>query len=264
MPNKLLLTHQEMDQRYKELNKLVPEFKSPYFYKISKGNQTLYFLGVHHTFDPKNYQIAVIKDYWEKFLKETMGKNCIVLGEGGKGDLIKNEDEAIKKHAENGLITLLAFNENIQMESPEPDASFEFNELIKKCSKEEIEYYYFARLVAQWNRLLEKPDFEEYLGSYLKRDKQNSGWTDFEFSVSNMILIHNKTHDHEFDRDNYDCFYKDSNPSFNTVSDLSSHIRDNFLLEETLKYWNEGKNIFIVYGSGHAIVLEKALNTLLI
>jgi len=34
-----------------------------------------------------------------------------------------------------------------------------------------------------------------------------------------------------------------------------------YLVKEIIKLWNEGKNLFIVYGSGHAIVQEKALRT---
>ena len=170
--------------------------------------------------------------------------------------------EAIKKHGEQGLLTLLADQEGIEKISPEPDEVLEIKELVKHFSKEDIEYYYFARVVAQWNRLIDKPDFEEYLNRYLTRDGKNSGWTDFEFTIENMAKIHDKTHDHKFDSENYQCFYRDSAPNVNPVADYP--FRDEHILNEILKYWKQGKSIFVVFGSGHAIVLEKALNTLLV
>ena len=249
-----------MDQKYQELNRL--KYVFPYSYKISKNNQHLYVLGVQHTFDPKNHQLKTVKKYWDEFLKETKKKNCIVLVEGGKRPNIDDIDEAVRKHAEGGFIANLATKENIETYSPEPDEKYEVNQLVKKFSKEEIMYYYFARTVAQWHRLMQKPNIKEYIEGFMKRDKEITGWNDFDFSFENFIKLHDKFHDHPFDPDNYKCFYDDSNPSYSKVSAGSSLVRDKHILSEIKKLWRKGKNIFIVYGSGHAIKLEKALKEL--
>ena len=78
-----------------------------------------------------------------------------------------------------------------------------------------------------------------------------------------MIQLHDKFHNHKFDKENYDCFYNDSNPINSEVSAASSGYRNTYIVKEILMLWNNGRNIFIVYGSGHAITLEPALKILL-
>lgn len=260
MDDSLILSAEEMDQKYQELHN--QNYVYPYFYKISLNKQVLFFLGVHHTFDPSNYQFKSIKKHWDEFLKASKKKNSIVLVEGGKRPYIEDVIEAVRKHAEGGFITNLALKVGIESYSPEPDGKYEVDQLAKKFSKEEIMYYYFARTIAQWHRLIEKPDLKVYIDGFLKRNQEITGWDDFDFSFANLVKIHDKFHDHPFDPDNYQCFYDDSNPSHSKASAGSGLIRDEHILSEIKRLWDEGKNIFIVYGSGHAIRLERALTTL--
>src|SRR3972149_2539638 len=106
---KLLLTPKEMNEVYQKLHK--QKFKYPYFYKIVKSNRHLYFLGPHHIFNPKDPQLKTIKKLWNEFLELKKKKNCIVLIEGGKRPILKSEKDAIEKHGEPGLMTLLANKE---------------------------------------------------------------------------------------------------------------------------------------------------------
>ena len=258
---KLLLTPKEMNEVYQKLHK--QKFKYPYFYKIVKGNQQLYFLGPHHIFNPKDSQVKTIKDWWNVFLGVTKKKNCIVLVEGGLRPVLKSEKVAIEKHGEPGLMTLLANKENIEVVSPEPDETKEANSISKKFGKEKIIYYYFARQVAQWHSYLERPDFEKYTERLLKEYKNILNWKGFDFSLNHMIQLHDKFHNHKFDKENYDCFYNDSNPINSEVSAASSGYRNTYIVKEILMLWNNGRNIFIGYGSGHAITLEPALKILL-
>ncbi len=99
----------------------------------------------------------------------------------------------------------------------------------------------------------------------MQRDQENSGWEDFNFSIDHMIAIHNKKYNHEFDPIVCkECCYKMSNPSLNPVSSESSLIRDEHIVLEIKKNWDQGKSLFVIYGSGHAIVQEPALRKLLV
>src|SRR3989344_3455282 len=258
---KLLLTPAEMNEVYQKLHK--QKFNYPYFYKIVKSKQCLYFLGPHHIFDQKDPQLKTIKKLWNEFLDVTKKKNCIVLIEGGKRPVLKTEKEAIEKHGEPGLMTLLANKENIEVVSPEPDESKEANTVSEKFGREKTIYYYFARQVAQWHRYLGKPDFEKYIRRLLKEYEEVLNWKGFDFSLNHMTQLQDNYHNHKFDKENYDCFYNDSNPINSEVSAASSGYRNTYIVKEILMLWNNGRNIFIVYGSGHAITLEPALKILL-
>ncbi len=256
----LLLSHKEMNDKYQQLHE--EKYDYPYTYQIKSSNssQILYFLGVHHVYDPTHPQIHKIKRLWIKFLKDTDKNNCIVLTEGGIRPVEESEEKAILKHGEAGLLAFLSNREDIPNISPEPDEKFEIKELEKQFSKEEIEYAYFARTVLQWNKLKEKPEFNTYIQRYLDRDKLVSGWKDFDFSVANLIAIHDKKYNHKFDPVKCEqCVYSMSNPAQNPVSSSSGHIRDEYIVKEIINLWEKGKSIFIVYGSGHAIVCEKAI-----
>jgi hypothetical protein len=262
MRNKLLLTHLEVEDRYKELDQ---EKISPFFYKISNSKQCLYFVGPHHAFDPEDPQIEVIRNYWNEFLKETEKKKCVVLVEGGKRPVKDDdtEEHLIKSNGEPSFVAYLAYQEDIDYYSPEPDEKEEIEEMVKAFNKADIMYYYIARVALQWNKLNPKPDFAVYINGFLKEYQEITGWKDFDFSVDNFIREHNKRYKHKFKETDEKCFYHDSNPFTSEFSRMSGDIRDNHILNEILKLWKEGKNIFIVFGSGHAIKLERALKEIL-
>ena len=257
----LILSPRQLNNIYQKLHN--QKFDYPYFYKIVKRNRYLYFLGPHHISDPKDSQVKVIKNRWNEFLELTKKKNCIVLIEGGKRPLFKSEKDAIEKHGEPGLLTLLANKESIKVISPEPYEDEEANSISKKFGREKTIYYYFARQVTQWHRYLEKPNFEKYMIHLLKEYEEILHWDNFDFSLNCMVRLHDKYHDHKFDKENSDCFYKDSNPMDSEVCAGSSENRNIYIVSEILKLWEKGKNIFVVYGSGHAITLEPAIKKLL-
>lgn len=256
----LILSNQEADEKYREFNEkgILP----PYFYEIERDGQRLFFLGAKHIHDPEDKQNKVIKSYWQNFLKITNKENCIVLNEGGTRPTYNSEEDAIQKDGEAGLIIRLARQEGIETFSPEPDLKSEIDNLLNKFSQDEIIYYYFARLVNQWHRFKEKPDFEHYFDPYFKRYKEVNSWKDFDFSVEYMIRVHNQTHDHEFNKEDRECVYTDSHPGRNRVAEADSRLRNEHIFAEIKRLWDEDRNIFIVYGSGHFIVLEKAIKSL--
>lgn len=260
--NKLLLTHLEVNEKYQELEK---KKIATYFYKISKNSKYIYYIGTTHVFDPHDYQLKVIKKYWNEFIDETKKKNCVVLVEGGIRPVNKNdkEDVLIRRGGEAALTAYLAYKFNVECCSPEPGLDVEINHMLKHFSKEDTMYYYIVRVALQWNKLNSKPNFSEYITSFLNRYKKVTSWKDFDFSVENFIRLHNERHKHKFSERDEKCFYHDSNPMDSEVSRMSGDIRDEHILNEILKLWKKGKNIFIVFGSGHAIKQERALRSIL-
>lgn len=241
----------------------------PYKLLLKSGSNSLYYFGERHSFDPKNEQWIEEKEFWQDFLKNTTNQKRIIFTEGGIRPVEESEEQSILKHGGMGLATYLASQENIDTYSPEPSEKYERNELEKNFSKEEIQYYYFARIVYQWGLKEEpKPDFEEYVKTYLDSDKKESGWYDFDFSLESMKKIHNKLFNTPFNEKDTDFFYNIINPVVlktvvNKVSRMSSDIRDRYIVSEIKKYISEGYSIFAQYGCSHVVIQEPLLRELL-
>jgi hypothetical protein len=179
----------------------------PFHFEIYGMNQILYYFGSNHSRNPENLQYKELDKYWLDFLSKTNHKDCVVLVEGGTRALHKNRTNAIINDSEAGLITFFAYKENITVESPEPDNKKILTELSNEFSKEEIEYYYFARMVSQWHRLLEpKPDFDEYINKSLYRIKDENEWDNSNYSVNYMKIIHKKIFNTEFNQNDKKFF----------------------------------------------------------
>ncbi|MCK9351460.1 MAG: hypothetical protein WCT49_04130 [Candidatus Paceibacterota bacterium] len=240
--------------------------KWPYCFEIEKNEQLLYYFGANHSHDPNNEQFPVLREFWGKFMDKTGGKNSVVFVEGGLRKVLKDEEMTIKRNGEGGLITWLAKDIEAHIYCPEPTRTEETEALLKKFSKDEIEYYYYMRGLHSGSRLNPKPNFEEYANKCLTRDKTESKWEDFDFSIENMKRIHKNLFGVDFD-ENEDRFSyinpTTENSVINKVARACSTYRNVHIVSEILKFWQEGKNIFVVFGGAHAVLQEPALRKLL-
>lgn len=242
--------------------------ETPYTLVLQSGQNFLYYFGEKHSFDPADTQWATEKKFWNDFINATQNTKRIVFIEGGIRPYEESEEQSIIKHGGMGFATFLAHQEGIVIHSPEPNEKYERDELEKTFSREEIQYYYFARVVHQWGRKQEpKPDFEEYINRYLQRDQQESGWNDFDFSLEAMEEIHHNLFQAEFNKHDTSFFYSVVNPVvpktvINNVSAMSSNIRDSYIINEIKKHIADGYSIFAQYGCSHVVMQEPALREL--
>lgn len=242
---------------------------TPYTLSLNSGSNFLYYFGERHSFNPADEQWVEQKKFWQDFLQKTVNQKRIVFVEGGIRPIEENEEQSILKHGGMGLATYLAHQENIETYSPEPSEKYEREELGKKFSKQEIQYYYFARIVHQWSRKQDpKPNFEQYISKYLEGDRRESGWTDFDFSLEAMKKIHANLFENSFDENDADFFYSIINPIVpksivNEVSRMSSDIRDKYIVDEITKYISNDYSIFAQYGCTHVIIQEPLLREIL-
>jgi len=255
----LLLSHDEYQKN---------QYRVPYTYTISHNGQYLYYFGARHSFDPEHPQFPKLKMFWQDFLEETQKKNCLVLNEGGKRPLHPNEWLAISTGAEAGLITFLASKENIKTCSPEPSKKDEIGEWLNVYTKEEIEYYFFSRAICQWHRLLPQPDFNNYISRPLLKHAKELGWKGFDFSLEHMKEIHKRLFRGNFNENDKQFFECIATPVYRTtiISQISNDLdinRNSYIVNKIKWFWHSGKSLFVVYGSGHAIVQEPALRKLL-
>lgn len=233
----------------------------PYFFSLKKDNVILFYLGVRHSWNPIDPQFSFIKEKWAEFLK--IAKKPLVILESRGWKIHNTETEAILKGGEIDFMAYLSNQANIPISCFEPDRGSEMNALTQQFSKEQIAYYYFARVVAQWHRLKQGPNINSYLLPFLQRDEKVSSWNDFGFSIEHMKKIHQQLFNTELNFNDVEFFSKIENPTRenNPLKDVvraSGEYRDQAIINGIKNAWNQ-YDLFIIYGEGHARKHEKEL-----
>jgi len=261
MNKNLLLTIEE----YEALPETI-KWQVPYIYSLKNKEQTLYYFGAKHVMDPKHPEIEFLNEQWLNFLDDKRKEKTIIIYEGyvNKKSLTTVED-SVKKYGESGAIVFFANQSNVQSFCPEPTVQDDANELLKKFSKEEIFYFYMIRGIVSWQRKVEHGDFNEFILRNAKRYKDAFCWENFNFAFDPTVLqIHRKIFGKELDLSDKDVVRRIQSPVsnesvINDIARASSQNRNFFILDTIEKFWNEGKNIFVVYGATHAIMQERAI-----
>jgi len=268
-------------QRFLEIESLLHSYADwetignkprPYCFEIEKDGQYLYYFGANHSRDIKDEQYQKLEEYWQSFKDKTKNHTKIVLVEGGVRKLWPDEKTAVIKDSEAGYITYLAAKDNIHIESPEPERDAERQFLLQKYSKDQIQYYYFVRIVPVWHRLpKESQTLDEFIKGYAKslsNGARGEDWNEYDFSFENMKKIHYELFSTIFDENDKDFLRSLGNPTnektvINKVARDSSRFRDVYIVSKICDLWAEHKNIFVVFGLAHPIFQEPALRKLL-
>lgn len=253
-----------------EENLKMGRYPASYIYWIKSPKQTLFYFGAKHVFvNSKDFQLDILKHYFSEFLNITGKRNCVVVIEGLKRRVVPDAtEEEEKKRGEMQFSAFLAEKAGIEHICVEPPTDYEMSLLDKEFSQEEIMTYYFIRSIQNWIRRGKDIPFDDYTKRVLDKYKDESGWVNFDFSIDNILRSYKQIVGEEFNYDNKDLIEHLENPYHtdnivSKVSRRSGEIRDEYIVSELTKMWNDGKNIFTVYGLNHAIVQEPALRSLL-
>jgi hypothetical protein len=248
-----------MSERYEEL-KAAGNYGKLYLLDLStESDQRLLFCGSRHTSDPKDLQYQEMEELFKEFLISKNPKK-IVMSEGQVRAVEEMTlDEAILNHGDPGFTCWMALNHKIELISPEPDTGKEIAILVEKFGAAKTALYYFARQMHQWARsdFKVRPDWQEYAECLLK--SYSSFFPNFTMTIESLSDIFKQETGKVFSWAEIDTLYKISCPIPESVASRCSQFRDEFIFEAIEKHWNKGYDIFIVYGSGHAIVQEPAL-----
>lgn len=253
---------------YEEYEKIEYTHPVPYKFVLDFNSNLLYFFGEDHSYDPNNTQWLNEKSFWQDFIEKTKGQKRIAFVEGGKPPVETSEQEAIIKSGGGGFITYIANKENIEIFCPEPSMAEERALLEKRFTKEQIQYYYFARLIPQWHRKQEpRPEFNKFINDYLNYHKRQSGWTDLDFSFESMKNIHKDIFKTEFNKNDVEFFKNITTPVetktvVNQVSRMCSNIRDTYIVEKIQQYLKNNYSVYVQYGCTHAVRQEPLLREL--
>lgn len=256
-------THRQMAEVYRTLEGK-GQAEVPYVLEYRNLGQTLIFIGSIHTANPTHPQVRLIDKKWNEFIDHS-NKQKHVFSEGNLRPVNgRTKDQAIASDAESGQICWLANDAKIPNTSPEPDRAKEIDYLHKRGhSYEKIFTYYFARQMLQWVNYDHKtqPDWKAY-ADRLSLYKSVHDFGGLELNLDSMLGMYRQVSGKDFSIEDKQTLYDLSDPGQNAISSASGLYRDYELFSAIKTRWNDGCDVFIVYGSGHAIVLEPALEKL--
>lgn len=246
------------------------------------GN-SLDFCGIEHSNDPDGYMIDRVRRELGAFLDKPSEHQKLVLLEGWRGphtdmdDL--SENELVRRRGEEALADRMARQAGVEIASPEPPSDEEFTRLCQEFPSNQVFYWLVARQAVQWGR--EVPladnheerqhavrrkfdDFVKLLGNTLGH---TPSFQDIGVSFGVMADTHRELFGGELDWNDLEHFNAHANPIdehsvINTIHNRSNQIRDIHILGEISKALAAGKDVFAVYGDGHAYTLEPALRKL--
>lgn len=246
--------------------------KDSFVFNLEKENKKLLYFGSHHTNDPQDEIFTKIQKSFEEFNPEKVYIEGYRYINTNKKEIIekyKNLDlEEVKKMGESVFVLKLAIDKNIDFESPEPDREEELKSILDKgFSKKDIYNYYAYRMIAQYDRTKKEKsseDLKEYIKPYLEKFRNFSIWDGQDLAIlENQIYAEIDA----LDMQNLEK-YKDMvdptpwpNKDFtniNQISQASGDFREEYILENIIKGFEECDKIFVIYGFSHAVKQEKA------
>lgn len=247
-----------LQKRYLELTKFGP-YPTPYFFHIRRGGQVLYYLGFEHIYDPKDPSWGVLENYLQDFIDKTDGKKRMVLVEGGEKMLPYNRKEQVKTMGESYYTWFLAQSSALQVSSPEPDTVDILNHLSKQFPKDTVITSLYVEQISIRSYYIKPDNMEASLEGYLDYLKRISGWEASLFQLSNISTAYSKISGTDLDYNNLEYIRKETDPyqeinEINEIINIKSQYRDKVTLENMKRLWDNGYNLFVVFGKPHSII----------
>jgi len=269
--SKLLLPREkyaETEKRYRIAKRSSKSFRRGFItFKIKNSKQAMFYFGANHSRNPTNPQYIALRKYWKDFLKTTKGKNGIVLIESRLRLLIEDEKQSIINGSEGSFITLLASRAGIPVVCPDLSDEQLMDNMIG-YNKDEILLYWFLRWFNNYQKhSTPKPNFEKSAKMWCEYQKQKSMWKGVKISLPRLKKLYKNILDKDFNENKNPNNLVNPNKTrmpINKVARCQSNLRDLNIVSEITRYWQEGKNIFVVFGHGHLIIQKSALKKLLI
>ncbi len=256
----LLLNNEEYQKRFAEGH------PSPYTFEVQNGNKAIFYFGVRHSRDPHDAQWNILEEYWERFLTQSAGERVALL-EGPVGFSLDtlSRDEVITKFGEAGLLAMWCNAQNIPCVSGDLSIQEEFLKLKESFDEDIMTYFIFARSAGAWFRSGTMGSYDEVIKKAVHSTAQRiPGASD---SLAFYSSMHKKIFGRELLESERETLIRAAAPIYhdsilNDISRASGRLRNEHIVLEIEKYWLEGKSVFALFGSGHAVIQERAVKTL--
>ena len=242
--------------------------KTPYFYVYKSKNQLLYYFGSNHSHDPNHPQFNLLKEKWSEFISNTKKtKRAVIVEACEMSNKELTLETSIIKRGEVGAGAYLSNKSESLLAFGEPKENEIINYLLKNFSKEEILLFFESIAIEFWHNSKTNKSIEEFLSNHTNKYRTLLGWPDLVISVDLINKIYKKIFGQELNIGDKKIFSQMTTPAtiksrINKLSRSQSRYRNEYILDQIEKYWNDRYNIFIVYGAGHAVMQEQAIKSL--
>ena len=254
------------------------EHPTPYIFGLKIGDSELYYFGTPHRRDPQDPLFDEIETAFNKANPDIV----FVEGINVTGDKTRfNErvktascEETIDRMGESGFTLKLGVDKDIEWRSPEPTDEDLYNDLLAKgFSKEQIFVWDVFHILPQYNRLMDKKGFKQYVQGFVERFKQATNWEGFDYSYERAIQLGEQILGRSIDVENEPGATdfidpipwdekKDKQTILNRIGEASSLFRDRKIVSDIADALKTHKRVFVVYGASHAAMQEPALRKL--
>jgi hypothetical protein len=254
------------------------EHTTPYVFTLQSGDKELCYFGSPHVCDTKDPLFQEIENAFNKWNPDVV----FVEGVHVQGDPAQfnekirsaSREKVIEHMGESGFALKLALEKGVDWISPEPADVDLYNHLTTKgFSKEHIFTWNVFLALPQYNRLMNKEGFKQYVQGFIDRFKQSTNWNEFDYSYEHAIKIGEQTLNQSVDVENEPDALdfidpipwdnkKEKQTVLNQIGKESSLFRDTKILNDIANAFETHKRVFVVYGASHAVMQEPALREL--
>jgi len=253
----LLLSDEEYQARFKNGH------PTPYTFEIFGEKQAIFYFGAKHSRNPKDDQWGKLEVYWKQFLDATSGKRTVFLeGPGGFEVFGLAREEIIKRFGEAGLLISMAKPQNIPFVWPDLSIQEEAKQLEQQFDLDLVNYFIFVRSAGAWLKAGAKGTFNEVVDKAVISTAQRISGAPAELNF--YASTHKRIFGRELVLSEQETLIRAAAPVYhdsviNDIARASSRLRNQHIVSEIERYWLGGNSIFVLLGSGHAVVQEMAL-----
>jgi len=229
----------------------------PYLIALTAGQGQLLYFGARHTFDPADWQVQAIADYWRQY------RPTLAFNEGGEPPVLPSRDETVSRFGEPGLLRFLAKADGVPVRSLEPPQTEERALLLRDFSPEQVKVFYVLRGVVQFRKSRNDERVEQFVERVLAGLSRESGLegpprTLAEFEQSYARLFSEPADWRKAPDAWFDPAVLRPTVYLNRASRKSSEFRDRYMVNLLRGELTKGARIFAVVGGSHVIMQEQA------
>ncbi|NUN68597.1 MAG: hypothetical protein HUU02_02690 [Bacteroidetes bacterium] len=237
-----ILTMEQYSERSRE---------HPRPYVVTLGDSLVLF-GAEHTKDPSDPQLDSIRRVWERL------SPSVALVEGRLGFLFRWTTDPVEKFGESGLVHDLARQHGIPVYTWEPPIDAEVAWVLRSHSAKRTALFYILRPYFGQRKFARPDDPDGMVEGTIRR---RTAWKGLEGSIASVAEIDSIWKaDFPGAKDWRETDDRYGWPGYlGTIGAASNAFRDEHFARVIIHLLRNGKRVFAVCGSSHAVKLEAAL-----
>lgn len=224
--------------------------------RLRRGTGELLYIGVHHTQNPDNPQIARILEEWRAF------NPTFALAEGRLGRYWGGFDGAVKTFGEAGAVFVLANDNDVPIYSLEPTLDAELAFVLREWRPDRVAMFYVLR------GTLSQPAGEEREREAADLVTKRTAWPGLEGSLRNVEHLDSLYRAElaalpDWREAPGEILWPGRDDSYlNGIATTVNRFRDEHMVNLLRLLLDRGERVFAVVGNSHVVMQAPALRAI--